>query len=105
MSIPTEYVRTKRQKTGRVFGEPTLVAERLRDLTDVVDLQRVHGDLLGAVVDQVELSAFVQGASKLSFPLGGIRFIKSLLELPRLHSPSLMGGRWRDGFILSFRCG
>lgn len=68
-----------------------MAAERLRDLTDVVDLQRVHGDLLGAVIDQVELSAFVQGASQLSFPLGRIRFIKSLLELPRLHSPGLEG--------------
>lgn len=69
----------------------TLVTEWLRDVTDVIYLQRIHGDLFGAVVHQVEFSAFVQGTSELSFPLCRIRFINSLLELPRLHSPRLEG--------------
>lgn len=69
----------------------TLVAERLRDVTDVINLQGIHGNLFGAIVDQLELPAFVQGTSELSFPLGGIRFIDSLLELPGLHGPRLEG--------------
>lgn len=69
----------------------TLVTERLRDVADVIYLQRIHGDLFGAVVHQVEFSAFVQGTSELGFPLCRIRFINSLLELPRLHSPRLEG--------------
>lgn len=83
----------------------TLVAERLRDFTDIVNLQRVHRDLFGAIVDQIKLSAFVQGTSKLSFPLCRIRFINSLLELPRLHSPSLevhLNGKGGINIIILF---
>lgn len=67
----------------------TVVAEGLRDVTDIIYLPRIHGDLFGAVIDEVEFSAFVQGTSKLSFPLCRIRFVNSLLELSGLHSPCL----------------
>lgn len=67
----------------------TLVTGRLRNVAHVIDLQRVHGDLFGAVINEVEFSAFIQGAPKLSLPLGRIGFIHSLLELPGLHGPRL----------------
>lgn len=76
-----------------------MVTEGLWDVADVIYLQRIHGDLFGAVVDEVEFSAFVQGTSELSFPLCGIRFINSLLELPGLHSPCLEGAFTQNGGI------
>lgn len=66
-----------------------LAAGRLGDVTDIIYLPRIHRDLFGAIVDEVEFSAFVQGTSKLSFPFCGIGFINPLLELPSLHSPRL----------------
>lgn len=73
----------------RVHLIVTLVTEGLWDVADVINLQGIHGNFFGAIVDEVEFSAFVQGTSKLSFPLGRIRIIHSFLELPRLHSPGL----------------
>lgn len=67
----------------------TLVNGGHWDVADIIDLQRIHGNLFGAIEDQVEFSAFVQGTSKLSFPLCRIRFINSLLKLPSLHGPRL----------------
>lgn len=82
----------------------TLVAGRLRDFTDVVYLQRIHRDLFGAIVDQVKFSAFVQGTSKLSFPLCRIRFVYSFLELPSLHSPCLGVDSNRTRVAYDWRC-
>lgn len=67
----------------------TMVAGGLGDVTDIIYLPRIHRDLFGAIIDKVEFSAFVQGTSKLSFPLCRIRFVNSLLELSGLHSPCL----------------
>lgn len=69
----------------------TLVAVRLWDVADVVHLQRIHGDLLRAVVDEVKLSALVQRTSQLSFPLCGIGFVHSLVEFARFYGPGLQG--------------
>ncbi len=67
----------------------TRVAGGLRDITHVVDLQRVHGNLFGPVVDEVELAALVEGAPQLRFPFGRIRLVHAFLILPRLHGPGL----------------
>lgn len=37
----------------------TLGTEGLWDVTDIIYLQRIHGNLFGAIIDELELSAFV----------------------------------------------
>lgn len=54
-----------------------------------VDLVGLHGGVLGPVVDEVELSAFVEGATQVGFPLGGVWFIHSFIVFACLFGPGL----------------
>lgn len=56
---------------------------------DLIDLVGLRWHISRAIIEQLEVTAFVKGTAQVGFPLGGVSLIHPLCVFPRLFSPGL----------------